>query len=137
MESVHESADDSSSIPSESDASMAEYYQLQQELWFTSVILAGVIFPVVWFAYSLNVSLNYLIGASIGILYIRLLGKKVEGIGRQQSGLSNARFALIIGVIVIASQVQELAIPTYFSRFSNIQGCDHYLYVALFSIVWV
>ncbi|MEB3229714.1 MAG: ATP synthase subunit I [Leptolyngbyaceae bacterium] len=96
---------------------MVEYYQLQQELWVTSIILIGIIFPTVWVTYSLNVALNYIIGASIGIVYIRLLGKKVEAIGRQKSMLSNVRFALIIGVIVVASRLQELEILPIFLGF--------------------
>lgn len=96
---------------------MIEYHQLQQELWLTSIILIGIIFPTVWVAYSLNVALNYIVGASIGVVYIRLLGKKVEGIGRQKSLISNVRFALIIGVLVIATRLQELEILPIFLGF--------------------
>ncbi|NET49801.1 MAG: ATP synthase subunit I [Merismopedia sp. SIO2A8] len=96
---------------------MVEYYQLQQELWVTTAILMGLVFPAVWFFFSLNVALNYVIGATIGVIYLRLLGKKVESIGRQQSGLGNARFALIVGIIVVASRLQHLEILPIFLGF--------------------
>ncbi|MEM9217759.1 MAG: ATP synthase subunit I [Cyanobacteria bacterium P01_F01_bin.150] len=111
-------ADESdSSLTLEENPSMVEYYQLQRELWITSLILMGVFFPAVWFWFSLNVALNYVIGATVGVWYLRLLGKKVETIGGQKSGLGNARFALIVGVIVIASRLQQLEILPIFLGF--------------------
>ncbi|MGK7888482.1 MAG: ATP synthase subunit I [Leptolyngbyaceae cyanobacterium] len=114
---VSGATDSDPNLPPEPSPSMVEYYQLQQELWLTSIILIGIIFPTVWFTYSLNVALNYIVGASIGVVYIRLLGKKVEGIGRQKSMISNVRFALIIGVLVIATRLQELEILPIFLGF--------------------
>lgn len=109
--------DPDSGLAPEENPSMIEYYQLQKELWITSLILMGVFFPAVWFFFSLNVALNYIIGAAIGVWYLRLLGKKVEAIGGQKSGLGNARFALIVGVIVVASRLQQLEILPIFLGF--------------------
>ena len=111
-------ADEPASGPTpEENPSMVEYYQLQRELWITSLILMGVLFPAVWYGFSLNVALNYVIGATVGVWYLRLLGKKVETIGGQKSGLGNARFALIVGVIVVASRLQQLEILPIFLGF--------------------
>jgi ATP synthase protein I len=61
----------SSSPPAEPNASMQEFYQLQQELLLITVALTGVIFISVWIFYSLNVALNYLLGACTGVVYLK------------------------------------------------------------------
>ena len=109
--------DPDSGLTPEENPSMMEYYRLQRELWITSFVLMGVLFPAVWLLFSLNVALNYVVGAAVGVWYLRLLGKKVETIGGQKSGLGNARFALIVGVIVVASRLQQLEILPIFLGF--------------------
>lgn len=100
-----------------SDRSMSEFYQLQQDLVSISLVLIGIIFVSVWLAYSLNVALNYLIGACTGVVYLRMLGKDVGRLGPEQMKLSKARFALFIGIIVFASQWEQLQILPIFLGF--------------------
>ncbi|MBD1888206.1 ATP synthase subunit I [Coleofasciculus sp. FACHB-SPT9] len=102
---------------SEPDGSMQEYYQLQQELLLTTLALSGIIFISVWIFYSLNIALNYLIGACTCVVYLRMLAKDVERLGAEKQRLSKTRFALFIGLIIIATQVNKLQILPVFLGF--------------------
>lgn len=98
------------SLSEPSSSSMQEYYALQKELYFVTVAFTGVIFFGVWGFYSLATSLSYLLGACVGVLYLRLLAKNVEQIGQSGKQVSPSRFALLIGIVVIATQRQELEV---------------------------
>jgi ATP synthase protein I len=104
-------------LPPEPNSSMQEYYQLQQDLFKVTLILTGVIFFSVWIFYSLNIALNYLIGACTGVVYLRMLARNVEQIGRQRDRLSNTRLALLIGLILVASRWDQLQIMPIFLGF--------------------
>ena len=79
-------------LPAEPNASMEEYYQLQQDLLKVTLILTGIIFVSVWIFYSLNIALNYLLGACTGV-------------------------ALLVGVIIAASRLDQLLILPIFLGF--------------------
>jgi ATP synthase protein I len=101
----------------EPNPSMQEYYQLQQELLLVTLIMTGLIFIPVWIFYSLNIALNYLIGASTGVVYLKMLARNVEQLGRQKKSVSKTHLALFVGVIVAASQVDQLQILPIFLGF--------------------
>ena len=101
----------------EPDASMQEYYKLQQELLVVTLILTAIIFVSVWIFYSLNIALNYLIGACVGVVYLRMLARNVAQLGRERKQLGSTRLALLIGVIVAASQLDQLQIMPIFLGF--------------------
>lgn len=96
---------------------MQEYYQLQQELTISTIALTAIIFISVWFVYSLNIALNYLIGACTCVVYLKMLAKDVEQLGGQKNRLSKSRFALFTGLIIIATQVDKLQIVPIFLGF--------------------
>ena len=96
---------------------MQEYYQLKQTLLLVTLAMTGFIFICVWVFYSLNIALNYLIGACTGMVYLRMLAKDVERLGQQNKRPSSARLALVIGLIVVASQRQNLHILPIFLGF--------------------
>jgi ATP synthase protein I len=104
-------------LPAEPNASMEEYYQLQQDLLKVTLILTGIIFVSVWIFYSLNIALNYLLGACTGVVYLRLLARNVAQIGRGQSKVSSSRLALLVGVIIAASRLDQLLILPIFLGF--------------------
>jgi ATP synthase protein I len=112
-----ESESSSGALPPEPNASMQEFYQLQQDLLRVTLILTGIIFVSVWIFYSLNIALNYLIGACTGVVYLKMLARNVEQLGRQRKQVGKNQLALFVAVIVIASQIQQLAILPIFLGF--------------------
>jgi ATP synthase protein I len=96
---------------------MQEYYQLKQTLLLVTLAMTGIIFVCVWIFYSLDIALNYLIGACTGMVYLRMLAKDVERLGQQQKRPSSARFALFIGLFIVATQWQKLQILPIFLGF--------------------
>ncbi|MFM7362906.1 MAG: ATP synthase subunit I [Cuspidothrix sp.] len=91
-------------------SSMEEFYQLYQKLLGITLVLTGIIFISVWIFYSLNIALNYFIGACTGVVYLKMLAKDVERLGGEKRGLSKNRFALIMIPIILASQWHQLHI---------------------------
>jgi ATP synthase protein I len=113
-----ESSDSSSELPPTLDASMQEYYKLQQELLRLTFLLMGIAFISVWVFYSFNIAINYVIGASTGVIYLRMLARNVEQLGREKKRVvSSSRLAILIGVIVIASRWDQLQILPIFLGF--------------------
>lgn len=104
-------------LPPPVDTAMGEYYRLQQNLLICTVAFSAVIFFCVWFAYSLPIALNYLIGACGGVVYLRMLAKNVANLGRGQAKIGSGRLAIVIGLILVASQWQQLEIVPVFLGF--------------------
>ena len=98
-------------------SSMQEFYKLYQELLIITFVLTGVVFISVWIFYSLNIALNYLIGACTGVVYLKMLAKDVEQLGSEKTSLSKTRFALFMGVMIVATQWRELQILPIFLGF--------------------
>lgn len=96
---------------------MAEYYQLKQELLKSTLILTAMIFGSVWFFYSLDIALNYLIGACTGVVYLRLLARNVEQLGKQKSRIGKTQLAVFIGLIIVATQWNQLQVLPIFLGF--------------------
>ena len=103
LEDGDDSADSASDGPllkgisPEPDPSMQEYYQFQKELFVITLLLAAVMFVPVWMIYSLNIALNTLIGACVGVVYLKMLAKGVEQLGRQKAKVGKNQLALFIG----------------------------------------
>jgi ATP synthase protein I len=97
--------------------SMGEYYQLKKTLLVLTLILTGVIFSGVWWNYSPNIALNYLLGSGVGLLYLRRLAKDVEGLSNENPNIGKNRLILFIGLIIIAAKWQQLEILPIFLGF--------------------
>lgn len=102
---------------SETSPSMQEFYNLQQELLIATLAVTGIVFISVWIFYNLNIALNYLIGACTGVVYLRMLAKDVEQLSGQKKSLSKTRFALFIGLIIVATQWRQLQVVPIFLGF--------------------
>lgn len=115
--SMPEGESQSGLLPSEPNDSMQEYYQLQQTLLKVTLILTGIIFVSVWVFYSLNIALNYLIGACTGVVYLKLLARNVEQLGRQRKQVGKTQLVGLVVAIVLASQLDQLKIVPIFLGF--------------------
>lgn len=99
----------------ESTDSMAEFYQLQKKLFLGTLVCTGVLFVFVWLFYSLNIALSYLLGAVVGMAYLRMLARDVETLGQQKRRLGSKGLALFVGLIVVVSRYQQLhVLPAFF-----------------------
>ncbi|WP_017317210.1 ATP synthase subunit I [Mastigocladopsis repens] len=97
--------------------SMQEFYKLYQELLLITLVLTGIVFISVWIFYSLNIALNYLLGACTGVVYLKMLAKDVERLGTEKNQLSKTRLALLVGIILLASRWNQLQILPIFLGF--------------------
>jgi ATP synthase protein I len=121
---------ETSSIENESAASsnqasgdsMAEFYQLKQELLVYTLILIGLIFFPVWYFYALNIALNYLIGACTGVVYLRMLARNVEQLGKEKSKIGKTQLAVFIGLMIVATQWNQLHVVPIFLGFLTYKG---------------
>ncbi|MDJ0508341.1 MAG: ATP synthase subunit I [Crocosphaera sp.] len=111
-----ESAPQPAETVSQSD-SMKDYYQLQRVLLLLSLVFTGIIFVSVWIFYSLNLALNYLLGACVGIFYLKLLAGEVEKIGTSKQRVGTKGLALFAAMIILACQWQQLQIVPVFLGF--------------------
>ena len=111
-----------SSLSSGQSNPMSEYYQLQRTLYGYILILIGIIFPSVWYFHTLEVALNYLLGAIVSVFYLRFLAKDVESLGQQQQRLGGKGIGIFVILILIASKWQRLSILPVFLGFLTYKG---------------
>ncbi|WP_330204825.1 ATP synthase subunit I [Cyanobacterium sp. Dongsha4] len=99
------------------DNSMGEYYQLRNNLLIGTVVIAIVSFILVWVFYSLQTSLSYLLGACVSLVYLNMLAREVERVGVYKKKIGSTRLAIFVGLIVVATQWQQLEVLPVFLGF--------------------
>ena len=101
----------------EATNSMDEFYQLNQELLISTLILTGLCLGPIWWIYSLKIALSYLLGACSGIVYLKLLARNVERLGTQAQTVGKNQIAVFVGVIIVATQWSQLQVLPVFLGF--------------------
>lgn len=99
------------------DNSMGEFYQLRNNLLIGTVTIALVSFILVWVFYSLQTSLSYLLGACVSLVYLNMLAREVERVGVYKSKIGSTRLAIFVGLMVVATQWQQLQLLPVFLGF--------------------
>ena len=102
--------------------SMAVYYQLQRKLYIYTLTLTGIIFIPVWYFFSLNIALNYGLGAITSVVYLRFLAKDVERLGQQHQRLGVKGLGIFVVLIVATSKLPQLHILPVFLGFLTYKG---------------
>jgi ATP synthase protein I len=97
--------------------SMDEYYQLKKSIFFVTLAATGIISLLVYLSYSLTTALSYLIGACVGIIYLRMLAKDVEKVSGNNPRTGSGRLALVAGMIIVATQWDKLEVLPIFLGF--------------------
>lgn len=116
--------------------SMAEYYQLQRMLLTNTLVLTGIVCPLVWLLYSKAIALNYLLGAVVGVLYLVMLGKEVENLGTSKKRIGVKGLVLVAGLIFLACTREELQIVPVFLGFMTYKATiiGHTIQMAVLSL---
>jgi len=102
--------------------SMAVYYELRQKLYIYTLTLMGILVIPVWYFFSLNIALNYLLGAMTSVVYLRFLAKDVERLGQYQQRLGAKGLGIFIVLIVAASKLPHLHVLPVFLGFLTYKG---------------
>jgi ATP synthase protein I len=123
-----------SSVDRSTEDSMGEYQQLKRELYVITLAITAVAFVTVALVYELRVAFNYLLGASAGVVYLRLLAKDVDKIGNESTKLSPNRLALFVGLMLVAAKWHQLQILPVFLGFLTYKAA---LLVYLLRTIWL
>jgi ATP synthase protein I len=109
----------SSFITEDPSALTPEYAYFQHWLVLTTAGVGVVSTLAVALAYSPLVAGNYLLGVMGGVVYLRMLGRSVAQLGKTQSKLGLSRYAILIGLIVLAAKLPALQVlPIFFGFLS-------------------
>jgi ATP synthase protein I len=99
------------------DSSMDDYNKLKFRLFVLTIALSVLICVGTGFAYGLNTALNYGLGACVGLVYLRMLARSVEGLGLQQRRVGANRLALFVLLMIVTMRWEYLQVLPVFLGF--------------------
>ncbi|MEN9205121.1 MAG: hypothetical protein Q6K99_03535 [Thermostichales cyanobacterium BF4_bins_65] len=94
-----------------------EYQQLQEWLVTTTLVATGVIGVTVALCYDLNTAANYFLGAMVGVVYLRMLGRAVARLGKTTKRLGAARLGIFLALMLVTIQIKSLHLIPVFLGF--------------------
>ncbi|MEN9221460.1 MAG: ATP synthase subunit I [Thermostichus sp. BF3_bins_97] len=115
--SVSDQSESNPDHPKALTSGSGSYDQLQLWLVLVTLGVSLVIALCVAFVYSVGVAANYLLGALVGLVYLRMLSRGVAELGKSRNRLGVTRLALFVGLIVLATQVESLQVLPIFLGF--------------------
>ena len=103
------------SAPTDASRCLDEFHQLRSELLRSTFILTGLALGPIWWVYSGEIALNFLLGACAGAVYLKLLARNVERLGVSSNRVGKSQIAVFVGLIVVATQWSQLQVlPIFF-----------------------
>ncbi len=114
---VQEVPEQRSHLPNVRDPKRGSYAQLQEWLIGVTLALSLAIAACVAVVYSWAVASNYLLGALVGVVYLRMLSRGVAELGKSRSRLGSTRLAVFAGLIIVAARVDSLQVLPIFLGF--------------------
>ncbi|ELS04697.1 ATP synthase I chain [Xenococcus sp. PCC 7305] len=121
-EQTEETTRQSLTSDDEQGNSMTVYYELQRKLYIYTLTLMGILIIPVWCFFSLNIALNYGLGALTSVVYLRFLAKDVERLGQYQQRLGAKGLGIFVVLIVAASKLPQLHVLPVFLGFLTYKG---------------
>lgn len=103
-------------VTSISTNSMEEFYALRNELLWVTLVVSGIAFCCVWWFYDLSTAGSYLLGAFVGMVYLRMLARNVERLD-YQTKLGKNRLALFAVLIILACRLDQIQVLPVFLGF--------------------
>jgi ATP synthase protein I len=114
---ISQSTEVENNSPEKKEDFMKEFYQLRNNILIATIAIAIVSFILVWCFYSLNTSLNYLLGACFSLVYVNMLAREVERVGTFKKRIGATRLAIFVGLIIVATQREQLQVIPVFLGF--------------------
>ena len=78
---------------------LEDFYRLQRSPLLSTVLVSVITVSIVAITINLSVACSVLVGASAGLLYVRLLARSVARLSEQSRGLG--RFQLVVPTLLV------------------------------------
>jgi ATP synthase protein I len=99
------------------DNSMGEFYQLRNNIFIGTLVIALLIAGLTWWLNGQQTSLNYLLGTCFSLVYVNMLAREVEKVGREKKGAVSTRLLIFVGLIIVATKIEQLEVIPIFLGF--------------------
>ena len=114
---IKQNAEIEVSTPEVKDNSMGEFYQLRNNLFLGTIVIALIGSILTWWFYSWQTSMNYLIGTCFGLVYLNMLVRAVEKVSQEKKGVGMTRLLMFVALMIVAFKIQALEVIPIFIGF--------------------